>query len=464
MARETVNGILAIVADDLTGASDSAVQFAEAGWPVFLLLEPTGPHAPRESMTDLFGSIREGVVALTSDARALPHDAAADASSSVVARAIAGGASRLFIKVDSTMRGSVAAQIDGAMGVWRSRHPQSFAVVCPAYPRMGRTVEGGVVRAHGALLENSAAGRDPVTPLRTSEIARLLPGSVHVALTSNPDAAARVASFAVALTAAAARAEGSRGVPVLTVDAVTDEHLELIARAIVVLNGRAVPVGSAGLAHAMADAWGVDEAHGAPPAAEPISDSEVPLRVAVVVSSLHGAARAQADHLARSAAGATLTRWCPAQRDLADSSRAEAWARAAALEPVRDIALLVGPVPVPPGDTRGDETDGDADPTEVSEGAAIVADSLASVACLLIERQRSSVLVLVGGDGARAVLTRAGAAALRVLDQLAEGVSRGLVVGGMFDGIQVVTKAGGFGAEDALTDIVGRLRSADRVA
>ena len=79
-------------------------------------------------------------------------------------------------------------------------------------------------------------------------------------------------------------------------------------------------------------------------------------------------------------------------------------------------------------------------------------------------RTRSSasewdVLGLVGGDGARETLRRLGASGIRIVDSLLEGIPLGVIVGGQADGMPVFTKAGGFGAEDALVRCVERIKA-----
>ena len=69
------------------------------------------------------------------------------------------------------------------------------------------------------------------------------------------------------------------------------------------------------------------------------------------------------------------------------------------------------------------------------------------------------VLGLIGGDGARAALRRLDASAIRIVDTLLEGIPLGVVVGGRADGMPVFTKAGGFGAKDALVRVVERIRA-----
>jgi uncharacterized protein YgbK (DUF1537 family) len=88
---------------------------------------------------------------------------------------------------------------------------------------------------------------------------------------------------------------------------------------------------------------------------------------------------------------------------------------------------------------------------------APVAEQLATRFAELVKQGGGDLIGLVGGDGARAALTRLDASAIRIFDSLLEGIPLGVVVGGAADGVPVFTKAGGFGDEDALVRIVERV-------
>ena len=62
-------------------------------------------------------------------------------------------------------------------------------------------------------------------------------------------------------------------------------------------------------------------------------------------------------------------------------------------------------------------------------------------------------LFLCGGDVARAVCGDQGIQALRILGDLQPGVIAGEAIGQHYKGLRVVTKAGGFGNEDALIQV-----------
>ena len=127
---------LGLIADDLTGATDTAVQFARRGWKTLLTLNASGCETAAVAK-----AATPSVLAVTTDARALDNAAAEQRTSDALARLLDAGINRIYLKIDSTMRGSVPGQIAGALAVWRETHPNAFAVVCPAYPRMGRTVD-----------------------------------------------------------------------------------------------------------------------------------------------------------------------------------------------------------------------------------------------------------------------------------------------------------------------------------
>jgi uncharacterized protein YgbK (DUF1537 family) len=67
--------------------------------------------------------------------------------------------------------------------------------------------------------------------------------------------------------------------------------------------------------------------------------------------------------------------------------------------------------------------------------------------------------VLVGGDGAAAILRRLAADRVVVDSMISTGSPTGTVVGGPADGLRLITKSGGFGQPDTLIRIVDRLRN-----
>jgi D-threonate/D-erythronate kinase len=377
--------LVGLVADDLTGATDSAVQFAAAGWSAHLLR--TAAAAPQ---SDHGGPT---LLAVATGVRAAGDDEAAACTAAAVRSLLARGCNRLYVKVDSTMRGSVAAQLQGALAAWTERHAGSVAVLCPAFPDQGRTVVGGQVLVDGVPVARSPAGVDPVTPVTESRLDRLVPGATAGSL-SDLSTPAR---------------DGIRPPEATTVqvDASTDADLAAIAATVDRLGPQAVPVGSAGLAAAMAQRWSPGRSCSA-------SSMQPCARVLVGVSSVHPAA-------------------------------------------IRSVQALRSALADPAGAPRA-TVDVVTTPEARTDAAAVAVSFGDEVAERLLSRPYDA-LVLVGGDGAAATLDRVGATAITVHAALAPGVPIGTIVGGAADGVRVVTRSGGFGDAHSLVDVVDRLQS-----
>lgn len=360
--------MLGLVADDLTGAGDSAVGFAAAGWTAVLALRASRLRLPTTGGPT--------VLAVSTGTRAAPDDEAAVRTAQAVDALVAAGAERLYLKIDSTVRGSVAGQVDGALAAWSRHRPGARAVVCPSFPAQRRSVVDGEVLVAGEPLARSAAALDPVTPRVDGDLTRVVPGAVRH---RGDDLVG---------------APGSR----LVLDARDESDLDRLAHRIDAAGPELVVVGSGGLAAALGRAWSCPVVR---PPVRPVRG-----RLLVAVSSLHPAALDQVGWLrARAAAGVDVLTTAPelghpvtAARDLADR----------------------------------------------------VAEALAG--------QPYDALVVVGGDGAAAVLARLDADGVEVDGAVVPGCPSGTVAGGAADGLRVVTKSGGFGRTSALDEIVRALR------
>jgi uncharacterized protein YgbK (DUF1537 family) len=67
-----------------------------------------------------------------------------------------------------------------------------------------------------------------------------------------------------------------------------------------------------------------------------------------------------------------------------------------------------------------------------------------------LRQTRPGLLFLTGGDTADAALAAAGGKGIRIFGEIVTGVVQGTLIGGILDGVPVVTKAGAFGGEDTL--------------
>lgn len=132
---------LMIVADDLTGALDSAAPFAAHGYSVAVVTHQSALGEAVASGAD--------VVAVTTRSREIePQEAASRVALAQKERV---SHMALFKKVDSRLKGNVEAEIS-ALEFER-------AVVLPAIPEFGRVVANGMISGFGVDSPISVAGR-----------------------------------------------------------------------------------------------------------------------------------------------------------------------------------------------------------------------------------------------------------------------------------------------------------------
>ncbi len=394
---------VAIIADDLTGAADTGVQLARAGYRTAVAFGDA-PIPPAEDLD---------AVALDTDSRAMPAGFAAKRVLEA-ARAVR-DARIVYKKLDSTLRGPIAAELAAALeSTGRDR-----AVVAPAFPSAGRTTVEGVQLVRGVPVHETEAKDDPRTPVREGHIPTLLGASF-------PSVGSL--SFEELVDPAAVR-RGLDGSTCVVADATREEDLEALVRA-VADPSEVLWAGSAGLALALANVYPGPHAGTTPSSPAPVRG------VLVVVGSLSGVARGQL----RSLSEGYGCRAAPVSGE------------PGALEEVLGLAregLVEGAcVAVHSAEER--------DP---SGAAGSIVEALAEVVAGLSEGGLIDALVLTGGETAIGVGRRLGAVGIRLEGEVEPGIPVGTLIGP--SPYRVVTKAGGFGGPDTLVRVVEKLRGKD---
>lgn len=423
---------IAIIADDLTGANDSGLQFASYGLSTKVFLGDP-PDALLRGVP---------VAVIDTETRGLEAAEVETIIATVAARVRASGAEQVYKKLDSTMRGHVGLELFGTAQALDA----NLILVTPAYPAMKRTVENGRLLVDGVPVNQTAIGRDPGSPVRSADLIALIaphmPGvrclNVATAELATPDALI------------ARLGEAMREAPVCAIfDALTDADLVTIAgfgvRAASRLSAKALWAGSAGLAAKLPVAWGLATKPPAPPALR--AATRPPL---LVVGSVNPVSVAQTDAaMARISANPVslspdLLLGDAAMREAEIARGAEALraniqaghptlilTTAHAPEDVDRVVALAAKL----GMTRG-------------QAGRRIATGLAAVTCTLLDEGAVNRLVTTGGDTSCAIMNLDGIAAMQVDGAIAPGIP--LIT--TCDGPRrhIITKAGGFGAPEAL--------------
>ena len=404
-----------IIADDLTGAMDTGVGFAKIGL---------------DTIVSFGDRIRQPatVVVVSTDSRADDPETAYRKT-----RREASKFPGLYVykKIDSTLRGNIGTELRALMdtlGIERS-------VVCPAFPANKRTVIDGILLVDNVPVNETYFAHDPTSPVTEAHIPTLLhkQGGFQVG-TVGLEGVRRGPSY---IAQHIADSEQS----VLVVDATEQVHMRYLAEALALGSSTWLPCGSAGLASELPLAFGY-RSQDVTPAESPISGKPVLL----VIGSRNDVTARQLRKAEASLQFPLIT----VEPDQFLSNRGRS-ARTNQLAREAGSFISCGKSAVIT--------------TTLSRYAPLLKDSaagiLAAIAAKVVERWELGGLILSGGDIARAACEALGVTGVRATMELQPGIAVGETIGSTREGLRIITKAGGFGNEDAIVEAVRCLEGKD---
>lgn len=233
---------IGIIADDLTGADDTALQFHLKGCNTQILLDYTIIPV---------GKANTQAWAVSTETRNKPVDECVEqvkkATKSLMENL---NIDHLYKKIDSTLRGHIVQESLAVLEVMGG----DAAVIVPAFPAEGRTTVGGYHLLKGMPIERTDVARDPHSPVIQSHIPTILKQQVE-----NPEIVSHIPLMTVMKGAGPLLIELKKlvdeGRKLIVIDAVTTTDMEQIALAIEKCASNLLPCGSAGLAQVMTKSW-----------------------------------------------------------------------------------------------------------------------------------------------------------------------------------------------------------------
>ncbi|MEW6719410.1 MAG: four-carbon acid sugar kinase family protein [Thermodesulfobacteriota bacterium] len=430
---------IAVIADDLTGANDTGVQFAKQGLKTVVLMggDPSS------------GALEEDVVVLDSQSRALPPDEAYENVARAARRIRSRDFRVVFKKIDSTLRGNIGREIDAIMDTCG----QEVAIVAPAFPKNGRITVAGYHFLQGAPIETTEISMDPKCPITESHVPTLLGKQTarSVGLVGIKSVNAGTEGIRAAMEELIA--EGDR---VIVCDAWEDRHLRMHADAAIGLRRPVLWVGSAGLAECLPQALGLAAAQGG--RGSDRNGAAGKRTVAVFAGSVSNVTRAQLAMLEKRS-GVRLIEMdaCKVLSPVTAPAEIRRCSDAAleAAEAGQDIVVSTGYTRAAVDRTLNAAA---ARGLSIQRTAEEIASALGVLCREIVAGVDLKGLVLTGGDIALSACSRLSATGFHVVEEVAPGIPAGRLKGGPCDGLRVVTKAGAFGAEDALCKAVDCLK------
>ncbi|MCI1966463.1 MAG: four-carbon acid sugar kinase family protein [Oscillospiraceae bacterium] len=408
--------MVVIIADDLTGASDTGVKYKKSGFRTMVEMEYNGT-----SQWDYQWLKQYDVISINTNTRLSGAEKAYRRVYQLTKQVFKLKPEYIYKKIDSLLRGNPAAELDAVMDAVNS----DLALVVPSFPENGRTLTKGVLTAPGNFSidvvkifdENS---KRSVCGIDLSEISK---------------GKNSLQSFI--------RQKQKQGFQIMVFDSKDDHDLKTIQSACQSLNSaNLIFCGSAGFAkHLSSTKSGT---------CEPAQESSHNQPILIVAGSRRKETALQMKRLSFACRApiiildvAKLT-GCKQfrQREIEDCTKKLS---AAIQDRHRVILLAVSSLFTehPPCETQNPDCD------EIS-----FAEILGIIVRSVFHNAGFQAIVSTGGDTSLQICSSMSAVGIELYDEILSGIPIGRIVGGEADGMTVVTKSGGFGSGDALIKIV----------
>ena len=227
-----INEKLLIVADDFTGANDTGVQFSKQNLRTIVI---TDNDFINKSLNDC------DVLVVDTESRFDNKDVAYKKAFEIGKIVKTKNIKYIYKKLDSTFRGNIGAEISGLMDSLDIRH----AILVPALPSNERTTINGNVYVKGVLLAETEIADDPKTPVRESYIPKIISYQTDkkIALINYKEILSGKQNLIQKV-----EQHMKNGIHMIVIDAQEKGDIDLIASAITTIKEKVLFAGSSGLA------------------------------------------------------------------------------------------------------------------------------------------------------------------------------------------------------------------------
>ena len=240
-----ISDLVGIIADDLTGANDTALQMQQKGAATKILLEEQIPSEFARETTQAW--------AISTESRNLSAEEAYNkVKNTTVFLKDNFNFEYYYKKIDSTLRGHIAIE---TLTVLKELEYDA-AVVIPAFPAEGRITVGGYHLLKGLPISMSDMAMDPVCPILESHIPTMFKAQVG----SEHEDIIGVLELKTVMNGAGPILKRlneliDEGKKLIVVDAVSTTNIEQVVLAINRMEYKILPTGTAAFAKVLANVW-----------------------------------------------------------------------------------------------------------------------------------------------------------------------------------------------------------------
>ncbi len=429
-------GYISIIADDLTGASDTGIQFRKYGLKTKVVVN-----------YDTLGEFLDcdEILAINSNTRPLNDEKAYKRVFDICNMLKNAGFSRIYKKVDSTFRGNPGTELEAVMDALGS----NLAILVPSYPDNGRYMVNGYLKVTSVPIytDNSVENLCSFNKMEQElcHVPTIIQKQVGRKVGNIDLKTVRQGSFAIL---GAVEDLQENGYQIIAIDAVTKDDFNNIVLACKSLPEETVMAGAAGFAAYLPKVIGLSSNKLAKlPSKEGI--------ILVVAGTCNQTTRWQIEEVLKNI-NADFTKINTEKiikgmaaeevQEIVQKIRINIETQKTASKPfIIAVDTLFKPI---------NEKD-----SSINKQGKIIASAIGEIVVKLIDEKVVQSLVITGGDTALHVLSALKAKGIELEDEILAGIPLGRLIGGKAHDIPIVTKAGGFGTSTALLEVIKHLQN-----
>jgi len=430
---------MGVVADDITGSNDIGIMFAKSDYltHIYSFKEDASSFAlPKDDLSS------PDILILDTNSRLDPPEVAYRKVFAATRELQQAGCHQFHNKTCSVFRGNIGAEFDAMLDALALE----FAVVVLGFPKNGRITVDGIHYVHGKKLEDSEFRRDPIHPMKRSDLVGILQAQTKRKV-------ALVTHEIIDEGSEALREEIQRmraHCQYLILDVTDQAALVAIARAV---HEEPVLCGSSAIAEELPAVWG-------PPQVSQQSQDLPPLTgmgILVVAGSLMPQTAAQIEHLQQKNVPCfvldPVQLFDPTEREVHLASLAAAVA----------MSLRTGSDTIfhSPNDPHALETTnqiGMSHSISTTEVSRLVSETLAEVTARILSETGQNRLIVAGGETSAAVCAQLGINGMQVWKEIQPGLPSCVSLNE--PSRMLVLKSGSFGKADFFERALEHLREA----
>ncbi len=409
-----------VICDDLTGAMDAGMQMAEVGMSVTVVLEIKNTNKAAD-ISD--------VIMINTESRNISQYEAYKRIENTIHIIKEEKIKLIYKKIDSTLRGNIGIELNAVLNDY------DMIAFVPALPYNGRTTKDGYHYINDKLLTETDLAKDPFSPITSSCISEIISRQSSAEISVIKLSEVRKGSHHVANLIKEMFGDKFK---IIVFDCIAQSDLKDIYNALKLCDIKILPCGSAGMFEIMAEDIGsIRNEH-----IKSYKQDTCP--ILIVSGSPAEASKRQIEYAKRVGIEILYLKEY-------DNKEVEQVSRKAIeiLNSGNDLII----------DGAGESKatllkQYSGDKALLEKKSHMVRYAISEICKNILNNAKINGIAIFGGDTTKSIIDTIGGWGIKIEGVVEPYISSGYICGGQFEGLLIISKAGGFGSDNIIEKII----------